>query len=109
MYVERDADTVTVLYAQANGQLQQATWGDALKAVAAATANLGPNEFKAIAGEARNTSAHRYWWLHCCRALLPVYCVCIALKLHARCIVAPCVSVLMTFWRVCCCACRQAC
>lgn len=34
-----------------NGQLQQATWSDALQAVAAATANLGPNEFKAIAGK----------------------------------------------------------
>lgn len=32
------------------GQLQHATWTDALQAVAAATANLGPNEFKAIAG-----------------------------------------------------------
>jgi hypothetical protein len=35
---------------QVKGQLQQATWGDALRAVAAATADLKPNEFKAIAG-----------------------------------------------------------
>jgi hypothetical protein len=35
---------------QVKGQLQHATWTDALQAVAAATANLGPNEFKAIAG-----------------------------------------------------------
>jgi len=40
-----------VCHVQVNGQLQQATWSDALQAVAAATANLGPNEFKAIAGE----------------------------------------------------------
>lgn len=38
------------IHPQVNGQLQQSTWGDALAAVAAATANLGPNEFKAIAG-----------------------------------------------------------
>jgi hypothetical protein len=34
-----------------NGQLQQATWGDALAAATAALTGLKANEFKAIAGE----------------------------------------------------------
>jgi hypothetical protein len=42
--------TLFVLCAQVKGQLQHATWTDALQAVAAATSNLKPNEFKAIAG-----------------------------------------------------------
>jgi hypothetical protein len=31
--------------------LQQATWGDALAAIAGAAQGLGPNQFKAIAGK----------------------------------------------------------
>lgn len=44
---------------QVKGQLQQATWGDALRAVAAATADLKPNEFKAIAGGAHTLHTSR--------------------------------------------------
>jgi hypothetical protein len=49
---------------QVKGQLQQATWGEALKQVAAATENLGPNEFKAIAGGGLGVfgGGALYWW-----------------------------------------------
>jgi hypothetical protein len=43
------AATPTVL--QGPNGLQQATWGDALAAIAGAAKGLGPNEFKAIAGK----------------------------------------------------------